>query len=341
MTFDWKHIIAGPCAAESEEQVWTTAQAIAQSVPDEIRHKLIFRAGLWKPRTSPTTFQGIGDEGLAWLQRIQRELDLPVATEVTQPEQLHRAIEAGLRHLWVGARTSANPIQVQALADALQDHDCSQLTVYIKNPVNNDPALWIGNIQRFLSVTGCNNQAPEVYAIHRGCNHRPCWDMAYFLRQQMPTIPLLLDPSHMSGDANRIDCLCKNAVQLQYDGLMVEVHNHPSQALSDAQQQLTPAQFAAILGSLTEEEEATQLTWLRQMMNEVDDELWSVVARRMEVSHRIGEYKREQGMEIVQPTRYEQMVTSRLAWAQSHDLDPHTVRTIMDALHQESIRKQK
>ncbi len=346
------YYILGPCAAETEEQTLATAKAIAQVMAQQGVSHWIFRAGLWKPRTSPTTFQGIGNEGLAWLQRIQNELGLPCATEVATPDQLRAALDAGIRHLWIGARTSANPIQVQTLADALNAYlanSSEAIRIYIKNPVNNDPALWIGNIQRFqeaLNLSPYEGESEGVFAVHRGCNHRPCWEMAYTLRQQLPAIPLLLDPSHMSGDVHQVASLCHIAEQLEYDGYMIEVHPDPAHALSDARQQLTPEQLDDLLigqspTNRTNISGATPLRWLRQMMDEVDNELWNAIAKRMEVSRRIGAYKREQHMDIVQPTRYEQMLAARLDWAQSHDLDANTVRAIMDALHQASIRIQQ
>ncbi len=305
------------------------------------RYPFIFRAGVWKPRTSPDTFQGVGDVGLTWLQRVKREYGLPVATEVATPEQVRKALDAGIDYLWLGARTSANPILVQTLADAIKENPQSLKGILVKNPVNEDAALWIGNIQRLQAT-----KLP-VFAVHRGCNHRPCWAMAYRLRQEMPEVPLLLDPSHMSGDAARVSGLCRIAAELQYDGLMIEVHDNPQHALSDAKQQITPAELEQIILQLSNVQLSNcpfsdcQLTWLRRMMDEVDDALWETIAKRMEVSRQIGAYKKAHNMEVVQPERFEEILTKRLAWAQNKSLTASAVRQIMEALHSESIRIQQ
>ncbi len=332
--------ILGPCAAESEEQLLRIAQRISRV---SRAYLTIFRAGIWKPRTSPDTFQGVGDVGLTWLQRVKREYGLPVATEVATPEQVRKALEAGMDYLWLGARTSANPILVQTLTDAIKEHPQALKGILVKNPVNEDAALWIGNIRR-LQTTGL-----PIFAVHRGCNHRPCWAMAYQLRQEMPEVPLLLDPSHMSGDAARVSGLCRIAAELQYDGLMVEVHDNPQEALSDAKQQITPAELEQIQQQISDSEtiqhpaaqRSNDLLWLRHMMDEVDDALWETIAKRMEVSRRIGAYKKANGIEVVQPDRFEQILTRRLAWAQNKSLTAGTVRQIMEALHAESIRVQQ
>ena len=326
--------IAGPCAAESEEQVLETARALAQM------DGLIFRAGVWKPRTRPESFQGVGDEGLLWLNRVQNEIGLPVATEVANAEQVNKALAAGIQYLWVGARTCASPITVQAIANAI--NISPQRThlrgVFIKNPVNEDVALWEGNIRRFQH----SDLGFEIYAVHRGCNHQPCWQMAYQLRIDMPQVGLLLDPSHLSGDAERVSSLCRDAAELQYNGLMVEVHPHPKQALSDAKQQITPAEFAAIIhASQVNYSTPIELRWLRKMIDEVDDRLWNAIAQRMAVSERIGAFKKANHMEVLQPTRFSEIMTNRLAWAEKQRLSKEAVQTILTALHEESIRKQQ
>ncbi len=324
--------IAGPCAAESEEQVMTTARALAQT------GDIIFRAGAWKPRTRPDTFQGVGEKALLWLSRVQKELHLPVATEVSNAEQVTKALAAGMDYLWIGARTSANPIAVQQIANAIQtSYSRTQLQgILLKNPVNDDVALWEGNIRRLLNA-GC-----KVMAVHRGCNHQPYWKMAYQLRQDFPDIPLLLDPSHMSGDAERVSSLCQVAAELEYSGLMIEVHPQPQHALSDAKQQITPDHFAQIRQiPFTSSTTPLPLRWLRKMMDEVDDRLWTSIAQRMEVSRRIGEYKKENNIQVVQPTRFDEIRTKRLAWAENQNLSKEAVKTIMETLHEESIRVQQ
>ena len=326
-------LIAGPCAAESEEQVLRIAQPLS-------RHSrttnVIFRAGVWKPRTSPDTFQGVGDVGLQWLQRVKQEYGLPVATEVSTPEQVRKALEAGIDYLWIGARTSANPILVQSIADALAGSQPKG--VLVKNPVNEDAALWIGNIRRFQkSDVRC-----QIYAVHRGCSHKPCWEMAYRLRKELPEVPLLLDPSHMSGDARKVAELCRIGDELEYNGLMIEVHDKPEEALSDSKQQITPEELEKLDRRAVRSETATllELRWLRRMMDEVDDALWETIARRMEVSKQIGEYKRQEGIAVVQPTRFAEILNKRLNWAKEKGLSEEVVREVMEAIHTESIKAQ-
>ena len=326
--------IVGPCAAETEEQL----RLCAQTIP----HGSILRAGIWKPRTSPDTFQGAGDEGLQWLARIRQEFGIAVATEVSTPEQVEKALQSGINHLWIGARTCANPIQVQTLADALAAAVQRGLprpeTIWVKNPVNDDATLWLGNIHR-LQRTGI-----PVGAIHRGCNHHPCWHMAHTLRTQCPDIPLLLDPSHMTGDSELVPDCCLAAHALGYDGYMVEVHPHPSQALSDSRQQLPPdawKSLSAQLQRLPHAEGDRELQWLRQEMDEVDDALWDTLLRRMDISRRIGNHKRQTGLEVLQPQRFSQILERRTEWAEKHNISPKSVQEIMEAIHRESVRVQK
>ena len=321
--------IAGPCAAESEQQVLETARALVAT------GDIIFRAGVWKPRTRPDTFQGVGDEGLLWLSRVKKELHVPVATEVVTAEQVTKALEAGIDYLWIGARTSANPVAVQSIAERLQVTGDGLRGILIKNPVNADAALWLGNIER-LEATGV-----PVTAVHRGCSHQPYWEMAHQVRVARPDIPMLLDPSHMSGDAELVPSFSRVAAELEYDGLMVEVHPHPEQALSDAQQQITPAVFADIRRApIDTYSTPLELRWLRKMIDEVDDRLWTDIAQRMAVSQRIGAFKKSHQMEVVQPTRFNEIMTKRLAWAERHGLSKEAVQAILETIHQESIRVQ-
>ncbi|MCQ2340784.1 MAG: bifunctional 3-deoxy-7-phosphoheptulonate synthase/chorismate mutase type II [Paludibacteraceae bacterium] len=357
-----EHIyIVGPCAAESEEQVMTAAREIDKI--EEVRGKnsvpegTIFRAGIWKPRTSPDTFHGIGEQGLQWLQRVQDELGIDTATEVSNAEQVRAAAKAHIAYIWIGARTSANPIAVEEIAEAIVGGKNEEVRgkneevrgkndvpggtfkgIGIKNPVNNDVALWIGNIER-LERTGL-----PIMAIHRGCNHHPCWEMAYQLHQQRPTLPLLLDPSHMSGNRQLVPALYQTGCQLGYDGFMIEVHPHPEQALSDAKQQLTPKELAEILRQVTGDRcQVTGdrcLLWLRAMMDEQDDAIWAMIDKRMQISKQIGDWKKAHGVDIVQPTRYQDILRRRLEWAQAHHISAEAIQQIMDAIHEESVKKQ-
>ena len=312
----------------------------------------IFRAGVWKPRTSPSSFQGAGTEALQWLQEAKQQFGMEIATEVATPAHVTEALQAGIDYLWIGARTSANPIAVQEIADALLNTQYSLLTtrsetyrggqlkgIFIKNPVNEDAALWLGNIER-LEQTGI-----PVMAIHRGCAHKPCWAMAHYIRTQRPDIPILLDPSHMSGDATKIPALMKKIDELQLDGAMIEVHHNPQEALSDSQQQIKPEEIREAYpyplpkgkGKNTGSQE---LAWLRAEIDELDDQLWETIVRRMEVSERIGEWKKAHGVQALQPQRYEEIVKQRKEWAEQKGLSEELVQNLFDAIHQESLKKQ-
>lgn len=360
-----KIYILGPCAAESEDQVMTAAREIGKI--EEGRGKngvprgTIFRAGIWKPRTSPNTFQGIGKQGLKWLQRVQDELGIDTATEVSNAEQVKAAANAHIAYIWIGARTSANPMAVEEIVGAIVGGKNEEVRgkngvpggtfkgIGIKNPVNNDVSLWIGNIER-LERTGL-----PIMAIHRGCNHHPCWEMAYQLRTLRSDIPLLLDPSHISGDRRLIPNLYQTGIQLGYDGFMIEVHPNPQQALSDAKQQLTPEELAKLINvnvnanandnvnvnhNVNVNANYNDLLWLRAMMDEQDDAIWAMIDKRMQISKQIGEWKKAHGVDIVQPTRYQDILQRRLEWAQAHHISDQTIQQIMDAIHEESVRVQ-
>ena len=309
----------------------------------------IFRAGVWKPRTSPSTFQGVGTEALKWLQEVKQQFGMEIATEVATPVHVNEALQAGIDYLWIGARTSANPIAVQEIADSLLTTQYSLLTtrsethserglkgIFIKNPVNEDAKLWLGNIERLEKI------GIPVMAIHRGCAHKPCWAMAHYIRTQRPDIPILLDPSHMSGDATKIPALIKKIDELQLDGAMIEVHYNPQEALSDSQQQIKPEEIGKFsVVSSQRSVENQELAWLRAEIDELDDQLWETIARRMEVSERIGEWKKEHGVQALQPQRYAEIIAQRKEWAEQKGLSEELVQNLFDAIHQESLKKQK
>ena len=327
--------IFGPCSAESREQVLRTARELKEVCPDT---PFIFRAGVWKPRTNPNTFQGIGEEALAWLQEVQQTFGLEGATEVATPEHVSNALAAGIDYLWIGARTSANPIAVQAICDALTANSQKPKAVLIKNPVNADAALWLGNIERLEQT------AIPVIAIHRGCNHQPCWSMAHTVRLARPDVPMLLDPSHLSGDAEQIPALLRKIAPLHLDGAMIEIHPQPSSALSDAKQQLTPSQLRDCLESILDNTRwatDTELEWLRAEIDELDDQLWDTIARRMEVSSRIGEWKKAHNVTPLQPERFRQILAARKLWAQKSGVDAAFVEQIFDLIHSESLKRQE
>ena len=340
--------ILGPCAAESREQVLLTASQLKDAC-GEI--PFIYRAGAWKPRTSPHTFQGVGEEGLVWLQEVKQRLGLPVATEVATPEHVTKALEAGMDYLWIGARSSANPLAVQAIADAIVDWKLVNGNfkgILIKNPVNADAGLWIGNIER-LEKTGV-----PVIAVHRGCNHQPCWAMAHQVRLARPDIPMLLDPSHMSGEAVKVPELMKKIEELGLDGAMVEVHCDPKSALSDNAQQLTPHQVGHTLNPIlsrlclvslnSPSDGSEELNWLRAEIDELDERLWDTIAARMEVSERIGKWKKAHGVAPLQPERYQQIVEKlkiKNEEVKNKSLSTDFMLHSWELIHKESLRKQE
>ena len=307
----------------------------------------IFRAGVWKPRTSPYTFQGAGIEALSWLQEVKTQFGVPVATEVATREHVEAALQAGIDYLWIGARSSATPIVVQTLADTIAElqSNNSKLNIQntlkgilIKNPVNADAALWIGNIER-LEKTGV-----PVIAVHRGCNHRPCWSMAHTVRNARPDIPMLLDPSHMSGKAAKVPELMEKIETLALDGAMVEVHCCPEQALSDRKQQITPEKISNFKFQISNSGDL-ELNWLRAEIDELDEELWDTIAARMDVSKRIGEWKKEHGIAPLQPERYQQIVKelkikNEKLRMNGLPLSEQFMLNIWEMIHEESLRQQ-
>ena len=326
----------------------------------------IFRAGVWKPRTSPHTFQGVGEEGLEWLKEVKERFGIAIATEVATPEHVQKALAAGIDYLWIGARSSANPMVVEAIAKAIADRDavrprccktanavgpsqsdCKIKGILIKNPVNEDAGLWLGNIERLEKV------GVPVIAVHRGCNHQPCWAMAHKVRLARPDIPMLLDPSHMSGEAAKIPGLMQKIEELGLDGAMIEVHCCPEQALSDAKQQVTPKETATLLDryavgplccrTANAVGEKTELNWLRAEIDELDEKLWDTIGARMDVSRRIGEWKKAHGIAPLQPERYE-MIVERLKAPQPPEgggLRTEFKLALWELIHEESLRQQE
>ena len=347
-----KMYILGPCSAESREQMLLTAKQI-----EDIKLKIedfqcIFRAGVWKPRTRPDSFQGAGDEALEWLQEVKRTYGIPVATEVATPEHVEKALKAGIDYLWIGARTSANPIAVQLIAERLLVTGYGLRGALIKNPVNADAGLWLGNIER-LERTGVS-----VIAVHRGCGHKPCWSMAHKVRVERPDIPMLLDPSHMSGDATKVPELMEKIEELGLDGAMIEVHYNPSEALSDRKQQIRPEDLRKIVGKeLTKNQRITkeqltvsskeqgreygrELAWLRAEIDELDEALWDTIAARMDVSRRIGEWKKEHGVAPLQPERYQQISEKLRVKNEELGLSQEFVEQVWNRIHEESLKQQ-
>ena len=323
----------------------------AGAIKDICGTSFIFRAGVWKPRTSPHTFQGVGAPALEWLREVKDTFGIEIATEVATPEHVEAALKAGVDYLWIGARTSANPLAVQEIANAIDRfaiRPAAPVGVLIKNPVNQDADLWLGNIER-LERTGVS-----VMAVHRGCGHQPCWGMAHKVRLARPDIPMLLDPSHMSGDAKKVPELMGKIAELGLDGAMIEVHCMPSEALSDAKQQISPDGLTAMLKDRfavrpsqsdcktgDKSPVGLELNWLRAEIDELDERLWDTIAARMDVSKRIGEWKKEHGVAPLQPERY-QIISEKLkVKSEELGLDEAFMLRLWEQIHEESLRQQK
>ncbi|MCA0362896.1 MAG: chorismate mutase [Bacteroidetes bacterium] len=334
-------IIAGPCSAESEEQVIETAIGIKNN---GFAH--ILRAGVWKPRTRPGSFEGKGEEALPWLQRAKAETGLKTAVEVATPQHVELALKYGVDVLWIGARTTVNPFNVQDLADSLKGVD---VPVLIKNPVNPDLALWVGAFER-IAGAGIN----KMGAIHRGFSNAqetkyrnsPMWQIAVELKTLFPQIPLIGDPSHMAGKRAYLAELTQRAMDLNYDGLIIESHRNPDEAWSDASQQLTPNALAEMLSNIEvrkatyESDFQSELERLRQRLDNLDRELLEVLASRMAVVEQLGEYKRDHNVAVLQLDRWKAVHETRADWAKSLNLYPEVVEELFKLIHMESIRKQ-
>ena len=330
-------VIAGPCSAETEEQVMHTATQLAASGVK------IFRAGIWKPRTKPGGFEGIGSEGLAWLRRVRSELGIYVATEVATAKHVEAALAADIDMLWIGARTSANPFAMQELADALQGVN---IPVWVKNPVNPDLELWIGGMER-LNRAGIT----RLGAIHRGFGtygqtlyrNPPQWNIPLELRRRHPALPILCDPSHIGGRRELIAPLCQQAMDLSFDGLIIESHCRPDAAWSDASQQVTPLQLSHLLEELIIRDttpSAERLTLLRKQIDECDEGIIHELARRMSVAREIGQFKREHAVTVYQSSRYNEILEQRAQQGEQHDMSSDFVKKIFEAIHEESVRQQ-
>jgi chorismate mutase len=330
-------VIAGPCSAETEEQVMDTATQLA--------HKgvKIFRAGIWKPRTKPGGFEGIGVEGLPWLQRVKQETGMYVATEVATAKHVEAALNAGIDVLWVGARTTANPFAVQEIADALKGVD---VPVLVKNPVNPDLELWIGAL---LRINGAGIKRLGV--IHRGFSsydkkiyrNLPQWHIPIELRRRIPGLPILCDPSHIGGKRELVAPLCQQAMDLGFDGLIVESHCNPDCAWSDASQQVTPDVLDYILNLLVirkETQTTESLNELRNQIDECDNSIIEVLSKRMRICREIGTFKKEHDMTILQTGRYNEILDKRGAQGALCGMDADFVKKVFEAIHEESVRQQ-
>jgi chorismate mutase len=332
-------VIAGPCSAETEEQVMITARALSAK---GIR---IYRAGIWKPRTKPGGFEGVGASGLLWLQRVKAETGMYVAVEVATRQHVLESVKHGVDVLWIGARTSANPFAMQEVADALKEAAFGGV-VLVKNPVNPDLELWIGALERIH-----NAGIRKIGAIHRGFSsydkklyrNLPQWHIPIELKRRLPHLPLISDPSHIGGKRELVASIAQQAMDLNYDGLIIESHCAPDEAWSDKAQQITPDVLSYILHLLVirDTKQTTEsLTELREQIDQLDDELLTVLAKRMRVSREIGQYKKEHHMPVLQTHRYDEILDKRLAQAEDLEMGEAFTKEVLEAIHEESIRQQ-
>ena len=334
-------LIAGPCSAESESQVMQTAEGLwALGVN-------VFRAGVWKPRTHPNTFEGVGAPALQWLGRVQKELGMKVVTEVAGEKHVSDCIKSGVDMVWIGARTTANPFLVQEIADALKGTD---IPVLVKNPVSPDIDLWIGALER-LNQAGVK----KLGVVHRGFStgeksryrNEPLWQIAVELRTRYPELPFFADPSHIGGSREYLHELSQRALDLGLDGLMIESHCDPASAKSDAGQQVTPEDFGKLISGLVvrkadsdSPEYKENIDQLREQIDVIDENLLSLLASRMNLSRSIGKYKKEHNMTILQTGRYNEILDKRGAQGSLCGMDPEFVKEIFEHIHEESVRQQ-
>ncbi len=340
-TLERPFLISGPCSAESEEQVYETCRQLAAE-----GRVSVLRAGIWKPRTRPDSFEGLGEEALPWLINAGKSFGLPVAVEVANKNHVEKALSSGVDIIWVGARTTVNPFAVQEIADAVKG---TNVPVMIKNPVNPDLELWLGAFERFEKV-GMN----DLVAIHRGFSmykhpkyrNVPSWEIPIALGERRSDIPLLCDPSHISGNRELLLEISQKAMDLNFDGLMIESHITPDKAWSDAAQQLTPSALTILLDNLVlrsrqvSASAADQLREKRAKVSNLDDRIFELIAARMVISDEVGQLKRDNNIMILQQEHWAKIIQERLDRAEEYGLSKDFIRKLMDAIHQESIRHQ-
>jgi len=335
-------VIAGPCSAETREQVITTAQEIAK-----IPQVQIFRAGIWKPRTRPNSFEGIGSKGLEWLQEVKKTTRLKVCTEVAQPQHIEEALKHDIDVIWIGARTVVNPFSVQELSEALKGVN---IPVMIKNPITPDIQLWIGAIER-INKAGID----KIAMIHRGFHsfkkspyrNTPMWEIPIELKRHFPDLPIICDPSHISGCTELIKSVSQEALDLNMKGLMIETHINPQTALTDGKQQLTPHQLKVLLNELkirsaisTNQEYINKLEMLRNDIDDLDFELLCTISKRLKAVKEIGRYKKENNTTIFQLERWKEIINNRLKFGKSQGLEEDFILNLLKLIHKESIKVQ-
>ncbi|MFT4663805.1 MAG: chorismate mutase [Polaribacter sp.] len=332
-------LIAGPCSAETEEQVMETARQLAGQ---EIE---LFRAGIWKPRTRPNSFEGVGTPGLKWLKRVKEETGMKVTTEVANTQHVFLALKHNIDVLWLGARTTVNPFSVQEIADAVEGVD---IPILIKNPINPDLKLWMGAIERIYKAG-----ITKIGLIHRGFSvygkspfrNIPRWQIPIELKKEFPDLMLLCDNSHICGRRDTLQAVAQKALDLNYDGLMTETHIDPDNAWSDAAQQITPAQYQQLFSELVLRKEGNgqvqnDLVDLRSQIDVLDDEILNLLGRRMQVADAIGRYKKENGISILQAKRWAELLEAAKEKAKDHGLGGNFIEAFLKAIHEESIDHQ-
>jgi len=340
---DEPFLVAGPCSAETEEQVLETARELAKNPKVKA-----FRAGIWKPRTRPNAFEGHGGPALSWLIKAREETGLPVTTEVANAAHTEEALKAGVDILWIGARTTVNPFSVQEIADVLKGVD---IPVMVKNPVTPDLQLWIGAMERLQNV-GLTNLA----AIHRGFTsfektkfrNSPEWSIPIEFKRLMPGIPLICDPSHIAGNRVLLFHVAQKALDLDYSGLMIETHPRPDEAWSDAKQQITPEDYAGMISNLSFKRKVietpeliNQLELLRGKIDGIDTKILEIIAERMDVVRSIGEYKKENGLTVLQINRWSDIFENRLKNGLSMGLTEDLIHQLYELIHLQSIELQE
>lgn len=333
-------MIAGPCVAESREQLVETVSLLLTTSKVDL-----FRCGVWKPRSSPNNFEGYGQKALSWLQEIQTTYQVPVCIEIASAYHLEKALNQGIKNFWIGARTTVNPFLVQTIADASKGCD---IAIMIKNPIAPDLNLWIGAFERFAKAN-----IRRLAAIHRGFStyessiyrNNPLWSIPIELKRLHPEIPIICDPSHIAGDKKYITEITQKALFLAVDGLMIEVHHAPNQALSDKQQQLTPYEYQKLINELcfssTMAVEDIELRKLREQIDELDKDLCSLLSKRFDVVREIAAYKKEKNMSLLQINRWKELLNNILNICEAKQLDKAFMQKIMEIIHEESIQTQE
>jgi len=334
-------IISGPCSAESRQQILTTAFQLKQIGIN------LFRAGIWKPRTRPGSFEGVGEKGLEWLQEVQEEYGLQVLTEVAQPEHVDLCLKYGINTMWIGARTTANPFSMTKLADSLNN---PHITVGIKNPISPDLDLWIGAIERIQQT-----DAKKVFVIHRGFyqnsdskyRNDPIWKIPLKIKKIFPELKILCDPSHICGNRKLIPQIAQQAIDLQFDGLMIESHINPSKALTDVKQQLTPSQLRETFDNLVrkavtsiDKQYTATIQQMRAIIDTVDNEVIDLLVKRMKIVEVIGRSKKEQQVATLQPNRWADVLEKRIDYGSDLGLSDKFITEVFETIHEEALKRQ-